>query len=315
MKIRPNRLVLGTGFAAILLVVRFGSAAVAPVAGPPSSIVLPTTLVAEAPATLAVLDAGGRLVAGAVVALSDGHVVKTDATGRARLVVPATLGEFEARIQGHSIVATAPIVAGLSPETVQTDAAQATSSAGASPTTSAASEIQLTDFPEVVDARDRFAISGTRFLGDADENSVSLGGKSALVLAASPSALVLLPSPDTPLGAQQLRIQSNGHASEAVTVTVVELDAIQPAGPLRVGQQAILTVRVRGTAQPLDVELGNWSPATIKLVGQPSGGATSGAEVQRVRTSGGEQNEAQVAIVPLSQGKFYVHARLARPRQ
>jgi hypothetical protein len=82
-----------------------------------------------------------------------------------------------------------------------------------------------------------------------------------------------------------------------------------------VGQQAILTVRVRGTAQPLDVELGNWSPATIKLVGQPSGGATSGAEVQRVRTSGGEQNEAQVAIVPLSQGKFYVHARLARPRQ
>jgi hypothetical protein len=104
-----------------------------------------------------------------------------------------------------------------------------------------------------------------------------------------------------------------------VSVTVVELDAIDPAGPLRIGQQAILTVRARGTTQPLDVELGNWSPLIIKMVAPETSAslgnaASSGADIERVRTSGGEKNEAQIAIVPLSQGKFYVHARLARPR-
>ena len=258
---------------------------------------LAPVLVAEAPATLAVLDAAGRLVPGAEVALSDGHVVKTDASGRARWVVPATPGDFQARIQGGSIVATAPIEARATPP-----------------------QIQLTDFPSVIDARDQFTISGTRFQGDADENHVWLGGEAALVLAASPAALVLLPSPDTPLGPTELRVEDNGQAPQPVPVTVVELDAIDPAGPLQIGERATLIVRVRGSTQPLDVELSNWSPAVIKIVSQttsaaPAGNATSfNSNAERVKTSGGEKNEAQIAIVPLSSGKFYVHARLARQR-
>jgi len=243
-----------------------------------------------------VLDAAGRLVPGVEVALSDGHVVNTDASGRARWVVPATPGELQARIQGGSIVATAPIVARAMPP-----------------------EIQVTDFPSVVDARDQFAISGTRFQGDADENHVWLGDKAALVLAASPAALVLLPAPDTPLGLTELRVEGNGQPPRPVLVTVVELDAIDPAGPLRIGEQAALIVRVRGSTLPLDVELHNWSPSVIKMMaqtatGSPGNAASSDAIVERVRTSGGEKNQALIAIVPLSQGKFYVRALLVRQR-
>jgi hypothetical protein len=285
-----------TAFAAILIAAGFARVDSLHAAGPAHSIVLAPVLVAESPATLAVLDAAGRLVPGAEVALSDGHVVKTDASGRARWVVPATPGDFQARIQGGSIVATAPIVARATPP-----------------------DIQLTDFPSVIDARDQFTISGSRFQGDADENHVSLGGEAALVLAASPAALVLLPSPDTPLGSTELRVEGNGQPPQPVPVTVVELDAIDPAGPLRIGEQATLIVRVRGSTQPLDVELRNWSPSIVKMLAQTSAGSSSNAaaseaNVERVRTSGGEKNEAQIAIVPLSQGKFYVHARLARQR-
>ena len=258
------------------------------------SIVLPPTLVAEAPATLAVLDATGRLVPGVDVTLSDGRVVKTDATGRARLVVPAQLAELQARIAGGPIVATSPIVK----RPASTDAV-----------------IQLTDFPAVIDVQDQFAISGARFEGDADENHVWLGGKQALVLAASPASLAVLPSPDTPLGTSQLRVEGNGSPARSVDITVVEIDAINPPGPLRIGQPATLIVRVRGTAQPLDVELGNWSPSVIKMLGQTTDGAApSDPNIRRVRTSGGEKNQAQIQIEPLAQGKFYVRARLAHER-
>ncbi|MGB6430933.1 MAG: hypothetical protein WBF06_10110, partial [Candidatus Acidiferrales bacterium] len=146
---------------------------------------------------------------------------------------------------------------------------------------------------------------------------VWLGEKPALVLAASPASLVLLPAPDTPLGPTELRVEGNGSPPQPVPVTVVALDAVNPAGPLRIGAQATLTVRVRGTTQPLDVDLGNWSPAVIKMLAPSSAGsqgaaALSDPNIVRLRTSGGEQNEAQIAIVPLAQGKFYVRARLAR---
>jgi hypothetical protein len=178
-------------------------------------------------------------------------------------------------------------------------------------------QIQITDFPSIIDVRDQFAISGMRFEGDADDNHAWLGDKAALVLAASPAALVLLPAPDTPLGPTELRVEGNGQPPQPVAVTVVELDAINPTGPLRIGAPATLTVRVRGTTQPLDVELGNWSPSVIKMLAPSSAGsqgtaASSDPNVVRLRTSGGAQNEAEIAIVPLAQGKFYVRARLAR---
>jgi hypothetical protein len=114
-------------------------------------------------------------------------------------------------------------------------------------------------------------------------------------------------------------VEGNGRASAPLILTVVELDAVQPAGPLRIGEQAILIVRVRGTTEPLDVEVANWSPAVIKMLrntvnaaSSSASSSVSGASFLRVRTSGGEKNEAQIQIVPLAAGKFFVHARLDR---
>jgi hypothetical protein len=50
-----------------------------------------------------------------------------------------------------------------------------------------------------------------------------------------------------------------------VPVTVVELDAIDPAGPLQIGQQRHFDCARARLTQPLDVELSNWSPAVIKM--------------------------------------------------
>jgi hypothetical protein len=224
---------------------------------------------------------------------------------------------LQARIPKSAIVATATIMARPAENVPQNAAAPtapaAVSLATAPAASSANTEIEFTDCPHFVDARDQFAVSGTHFEGDADENHVTLGGQAVLVLAASPTALVLLPSPDTPLGPGQFRIEGNGRASAPLTLTVVQLDAMQPAGPLRIGEPAILIVRVRGTVEPLDVEVANWSPAVIKMLPSTANiGGPSAANIQRVRTSGGEKNQAQIQIVPLAAGKFLVRARLDR---
>jgi hypothetical protein len=286
MNMRRNRRLV-----ALLAVAIFARAGAIRAAGPAHSIVLPAVLVAEAPATLAVLDSTGHLVPDVNVALNDGHAIKTDATGRARFVAPAGAGELSAQIPGSSIAATAPIE--VRP---------------------AVAEIQVTDFPAMIDVRDQFTILGARFEGDADGNRVSLGGKAALVLASSPAALAVLPAPDTPLGPGELRVEGNGTAPAPMAVTVVSVDAINPAGPMRIGAAATLIVRVSGTNQPVEIEMGNWTPTVIKMLGQAGDAASSDPNVRRVRTSGGAENEARIEIVPLSAGRFFVRARLATRR-
>jgi len=304
------------GCAVFLLAIFSDCAVHAQATGPAHSIILPPTLVAEAPATLAVLDSSGRLVPAVNIVLSDGHVLKTDVTGRARWVVSATPGQIEARIPHTAIAATATIVTRSAESVTQTESAPSPSvappPAAASPV---AGGIEITDCPHFVDARDQFSVSGTHFAGYADDNHVSLGTQPVLVLAASPTALVLLPSADTPLGRGEFQVVGNGRASRPLSLTVVELDALQPTGALRIGEQAILTVRVRGSTEPLDVEVANWSPAVIKMLRSAANRAASSApvaNVQRVRTSGGEKNEAQIQIVPLAEGKFIVRARLVQ---
>ena len=72
---------------------------------------------------------------------------------------------------------------------------------------------------------------------------------------------MLLPAPDTPLGPGELRVEGNGTAPAPMAVTVVSVEAINPAGPLRIGVAATLIVRVSGTNQPLDLDLGAYDPA------------------------------------------------------
>jgi hypothetical protein len=50
----------------------------------------------------------------------------------------------------------------------------------------------------------------------------------------------------------------------------------------------------------------------LRNTANPASASESGANFQRVRTSGGEKNQAQIQIVPLAAGKFLVRARLDR---
>jgi uncharacterized protein (DUF58 family) len=69
-----------------------------------------------------------------------------------------------------------------------------------------------------------------------------------------------------------------------------------------VGQQTTFTVRVRGTREPVAVEVSDLSPAILRL---------TGGNPLKLTTSGGEMNEAQFEVVPLAAGKYSIRARLA----
>ena len=136
------------------------------------------------------------------------------------------------------------------------------------PAPDASASVQLTSSPRVLEVRNRFELAGIGFRGSADDNHIAIGEKQALVLAASPTSIVAMPDPATVLGAGVLSVGvANQAAAATVAVIVVTLDAIRPQGALRVGQQTTLTVRVRGTTEPLAIEVSNLSPAILQLPG------------------------------------------------
>jgi len=253
-------------------------------AGVPRSIVLPKELVSGAPATLSVLDAAGRLVPGVVLETTSGEKLRTDATGRAEFTAPVAPGKLVVHVEGQMIAASAPVVPASDSE------------AGAS------LGVQLASSPHVLEVRNRFGLAGTGFRGIADENHITIGGKQALVLAASPTSIVALPDPDTPLGAAVLSAGVANQSPALAAVAVVTLEAIGPQGALRVGQKTTFTVRVRGTTEPLRIEVSDLSPAILQL---PDGNPL------RMTTSGGAMNEAKFEVVPLAAGKYTVRAHLA----
>src|ERR1700691_571198 len=71
---------------------------------PAVSIVLPPRLLANAPATLAILGADGHLAPGVPVDIGNGQRVVTDATGRASFTAPSD-GAFIATASGVSAAA------------------------------------------------------------------------------------------------------------------------------------------------------------------------------------------------------------------
>ena len=79
--------------------------------GPGTAIVLPQRVVVGQQATLAVLDAAGRLTAGAMVEFSGGERVTTDATGRATFSAPAEPGVLLARLPARGVSASTTVVA------------------------------------------------------------------------------------------------------------------------------------------------------------------------------------------------------------
>jgi hypothetical protein len=245
----------------------------------PAQIVLPARLVASQPATLAVLDNLGRLVAKANLTLSDGTAVETDATGRAFFNAPPIPGVLIARIAGHHEIAAASVILPFAKS----------------------EKTQIDWAPAQISIHDRFDVRGSGFRGDAAGNAAQLGHQPALILAASPASLVLLLDLSAPPGTAQLSVTANG--SEAVAILAALAIEFDTSGAnLSPGAKAALTVRIRGTDQPKEMEVENLTPAVLQFARGVS---------EHVRTKGGVDNSAQITVRAMHPGDFSFRVRLS----
>ena len=84
-------------------------------------------------------------------------------------------------------------------------------------------------------------------------------------------------------------------------VSVVLLEISGPPEAVTAGDIGKLTVHAHGTTEPLQVEVRNGSPGVIQL---------SKGNVQRLKSSGGEENVAQVDVKFVTGGNYSISARL-----
>lgn len=249
----------------------------------PATIVMPRTLIAGSRATLAVLDADGRLVPGAAVGVSGVGEIKTDLSGRAVFTVPGQASSVIASLENSGASVNAPVVP-----------ADARGGAGAT-------AVQVREVPSVIAVGEPFGVEGGGFNGDASEDRVLIGGQNVMVLAASPVSLVALANGTAPVGDGQLAVMVQGRSANARPVTLVSVDLAGPSKALSVGETADFAVRVAGCTKPLLVQVTNATPDVIELPGGNS---------RRLVTSGGESNAASLEAVSLRAGDYSLSARL-----
>lgn len=243
---------------------------------PALSIVLPPRLLANAPATLAILGGDGHLAPGVIVDVGNGQHVTTDATGRASFTAPPD-GAFIAKAEGVSAAALV-------------DAA----SAGAAAKTTVAPNVSQ---------HDRFAVCGSGFSGGVSTDHVTINGDAAFVLAASPVCVVILPQTRTLAGTAKIVIDAAG-ANATATTSLVALDFLPPKPTLMPGRKGKLLVRAEGTADPLQIVVENHSLSVLHF--------TRG-DTQELRTSGGAQNQASIEVQAIRSGDFSFRARIVPP--
>lgn len=244
---------------------------------------LPKTVVSGERATLAVLDANGRMAPGVKVTFSNGDHFTTDATGRALFVAPLSPGVILGSLDGRP--GKTPIVI-------------------LSPADAAADAIQIESVPAIASLTDRFQISGRSLCGAADSNQIIIAGQPAFVLASSPTFLDVMPPADIQPGRVSVAISCGKETAPVREIEFVELALDADTSPLRPGVHRTLTVHVRGTTAKVDLEAKNLAPAIAGLVGGSPRKATS---------SGGEQNVGSFEIVGRAAGSFQVSIRLLPP--
>jgi hypothetical protein len=248
----------------------------------PRQIILAPKLIIGTPAMLAVLDSRGRLMPKIEVELSGGQKTVTDVTGRALFIAANQPGPMTAKIASLGITAATNVVAAEN------------GSVGAS-------SLIVRLSPHAMTQHDRFLLEGTGFRNPADSNRVTLNGEPCLVVASSPVALVVLPGPHVAVGEAQLKIAAEGANAGPFPVSVIALEFSGPPSDVDAGSTGKLILHARGTELPLVVEIRNGSPKVIRL--------TQG-NVQRVKTSGGADNVAPVDVNFVTDGNYFVSARL-----
>jgi hypothetical protein len=258
---------------------------------PPASaariLLLPRRIVSGERATLAVLDVSGRLTPGVTVNFSNGDHYTTDPTGRALFVAPLNQGVMYASIEGRPGRVATTVV---------------------SPTDASVTQVEVTSVPRITSISDRFDILGSGFCGDADTNAVNIGGQAALVLAASPSALVVLPPTELDPGPSPVEITCGKNTVPTFTIIFLALELHADTSPLAAGEHRRLTVSVSGTSSKVSLEARNLAPAVAEL---------TGGDLVRRLSSGGAENVARFEVMGRKHGSFMISIRLvpaaARP--
>jgi hypothetical protein len=246
-------------------------------------LLLPRQLVAGERSTLAVLDVNGRLTPNVAVSFSNGDHLKTDATGRALFVAPLTTGVIFGSIDGRAGRVTSSVL----------------TAAEANP-----ASIAVLSVPRVASITDRFDVTGHGFCGDADANQVTISGQRALVLAASPMALVVSPPTDAEPGEATVAINCAKHAAAPFAMTFVELALEADTAPLAQAEHRTLRVKVQGSTAKLNLEARNLAPDIADLVG---------GNPAKQLTSGGPDNNAKFEVIGKQKGGFLISIRLVSP--
>ena len=251
---------------------------------PPASgariLLLPARVVSGDRATLAVLDVAGRLTPGVKVQFSDGDQLTTDATGRALFVAPLNVGALYASITGRPGRVVTHVTA---------------------PSEATPQGITILTAPRFASLSDRFEVNGTGFCGDADRNTVGIGARKGLVLAASPKSLLVLPPQELGVGPEEVSIACGKEVSRAFHVTFVSLTLDAEGGALAPEQHRTLKVHIQGTTAKVMVEARNLAPEVVELTG--------GKSVKSI-SSGGEENQAEFQITGKQHGNMLISMRL-----
>jgi hypothetical protein len=246
------------------------------------AIVLPPKLAAGKRATLAVVNADGKLAAGVRVEFGGGVTLTTDETGRASFTAPEEPGVVTVRLA---------------------DGAQATATV-MRVSEHPADELILDDVPTMVAIGSRFTVNGYGFRGEADENVVTVGDQPAVVLAASSMVLVLAPHPESKPGPAEFRIETGAGTAVTFSTTVVRLEVSADKPQLAPKEKGRLTVRAQGTLTRVEIEARNLTPEIVRL---------RQGVVQRVTTKGGIENTATLRLEGRAQGEYQIAVRLMPP--
>lgn len=237
-------------------------------------VILPPRLVAGAPATLATLGTDHHLVGHVPVELENGTTVETDATGRANFTTPS----------GTVLIAKAG--GGAAATLIDSRAGAATQGNISAPRFAA--------------LHNRLNLCGSGFDGNAEANHVVINGEPALVIAASPECLVVIPGAKTVPGVANISVDTATPPRET-SVTLVALDFRPPNPPLTPGEKGWLAVHARGSDERLRIAVQNESPAVLRFVK---------GDVQELTTSGSPRNLARIQVQAVSSGDFSFHARI-----
>jgi len=250
-----------------------------------AEIVLPAELEVEKPATLSVIDSDGMLVEGVIVSLPSGRKVTTDATGRARFVVTSDPGAFIAevpasplqpRVRGYSLVRAHP--------------------------TQNSAVLTVSEYPHILVHGQPAIVMGYGFRGDAESDGAFVGGKTAVILAASPMGIVFQTAEDANLGPASLVLSVAGVKREPIGVTIVSLEITRLEGKIVVGSKSEMFVRVAGTEQKVMLSVENRSPDVVEL---------ASGNFHWVLSTGGAVNEATIEMRARGGGDFSVSVRVA----